>query len=289
MRVECRRDEQTPHSERRQGELIAPLDVERGLRMQSKIFSVDAAKETTQTRVYVQLFGQNDRGRVQQNATWECTWRPHADGNPRLRAIAVIQFEEVYDLAANALFADSTASVFRNCESFSKQIRHGIAYWRRRLDRRLGTDLTALQGIAVGDANGDGLEDVYVCQQGGLPNRLYVQQHDGTVVDQSAAAGVDWLAPSRCALFVDLDNDGDQDLALVTNGQVLFHENDGTGRFAVRAKWPAMTKLYSLAAADYDGDADLDLYVCGFNGKELPVPYHDANNGGPNALLRERR
>ena len=40
-------------------------------------------------------------------------------------------------------------------------------------------------GMAVGDVNGDGLDDVYVCQPGGLPNRLFVQQSDGTAIDRS--------------------------------------------------------------------------------------------------------
>jgi hypothetical protein len=50
---------------------------------------------------------------------------------------------------------------------------------------------------------------------------------------------------------------------------------------------------YSLAAADYDQDGLLDVYVCGYgNNYEsfadsgAPLPYHDANNGAPNTLLR---
>ena len=46
-------------------------------------------------------------------------------------------------------------------------------------------------GLALGDVDGDGLDDVYLCQPGGLPNRLFVQQADGTALDTSAAAGVD--------------------------------------------------------------------------------------------------
>ena len=56
--------------------------------------------------------------------------------------------------------------------------------------------------------NGDGLDDVYVCMQVGLPNRLLIKQPDGTAVDQAAAAKVDFLDVTRAALLVDLDNDG---------------------------------------------------------------------------------
>ena len=88
-------------------------------------------------------------------------------------------------------------------------------------------------GVAVGDVNGDGLDDLYVCQPGGLPNRLYVQNADGTATDRSREAGVDWLDLSVSALLVDLDNDGDQDLVIVTDHRLLVSSNDGTGHFKV--------------------------------------------------------
>ena len=45
-------------------------------------------------------------------------------------------------------------------------------------------------GLAVGDANGDGLDDVLVCEPGGLPKWLFLQNADGTAVDASAAAAL---------------------------------------------------------------------------------------------------
>src|SRR5262249_36412123 len=53
--------------------------------------------------------------------------------------------------------------------------------------------------------------------------------------------------------------------------------------------------LISLAAADYDGDGLVDLYACTYHASSedanhfaLPAPYHDANNGGANILLRNK-
>ena len=121
-------------------------------------------------------------------------------------------------------------------------------------------------GLAVGDVNGDGLEDVYVCDGGSLPNRLYVQRPDGTVDERSAVAGVDFLEDSRGALLVDLDNDGDQDLAVTTVAMVIVAENDGSGRFTLRGGHPGAPYPASISAADVDVDGDLDFYVCVYEG-----------------------
>jgi hypothetical protein len=81
---------------------------------------------------------------------------------------------------------------------------------------------------------------------------------------------------------------------------VVFGENDGRGRFSRRARIAGVDDPQSMAAADFDRDGDLDVYLCGYTrrieysdrsaevgfGTRAPVPYHDANNGGANALLR---
>jgi hypothetical protein len=107
---------------------------------------------------------------------------------------------------------------------------------------------------------------------------------------------VDQLELCSSALLIDLDNDGDQDLALATVGAVLVFENDGSARFRRRQRIVAGATLQSLTAADFDLDGDLDVYVCGYSpgnsiwkadgATDAPVPYYDANNGGPNMLLR---
>src|SRR5262249_10417444 len=151
----------------------------------------------------------------------------------------------------------------------------------------------------VGDYDGDGLDDVYVCQPSGLPNRLFRNQGDGTFKDVTEAAGVGVLDSTSQALFADVDNDGDQDLVLVTRTAPLLFRNDEKGRFSVDAeafqfKERLRGSLTSPALADYDRDGFLDVYFCTYSyfigatedKAGPPSPYHDAQNGPPNALLR---
>ena len=146
----------------------------------------------------------------------------------------------------------------------------------------------------MGDVNGDGLEDLYVCMPGGLPNRLLVQNSDGTVTDRAPEAGVDLLDFTRHALLVDLDNDGDQDLVVLASGAMMVLENTAE-RFHRRGSYSFQASLYSLSAVDIDGDGLLDLHVTGRDSMTRdghrsllgnPVPYHDATNGGSDGMLR---
>ena len=132
------------------------------------------------------------------------------------------------------------------------------------------------------------MTDLYSCQTGTLPNLLFLQQGDGTALEAAAEAGVHYLERSRSALLLDLDNDGDQDLVVQTISDTLILENNGKGRFTLRERHRTPMGA-SLSAADYDNDGFLDIYVCCYTSpyeRKPPLPYHDANNGNPNFLLR---
>jgi tetratricopeptide (TPR) repeat protein len=130
---------------------------------------------------------------------------------------------------------------------------------------------------------------LYLCRPGGLPNQLLLHTPEHLLRDASAAAGVDLLDYSSGALLVDLDGDLDLDLLVATGTGLVFFVNDGAGQFT-RKLLLERSLATSLAAADFDLDGDVDVYVCSYlspyeeNG--LPVPYHDANNGEANMLLR---
>jgi hypothetical protein len=157
-------------------------------------------------------------------------------------------------------------------------------------------DVYGNNGVAAGDIDNDGFDDLYVCQPAGLPNRLYRNRGDGTFEDVTEAAGVAVLDSTACALFADLDNDGYQDLIVVRSTGPLLFMNQKNGKFrlkpdAFRFAQPPLGTFTGAALADYDRDGRLDVYFClylyyqGLDQYRFPLPYHDARNGPPNFLF----
>ncbi len=233
---------------------------------------------------------------VQISDEWHCTWTRSEGTTPRLLTIRSLSYERCESSdQSQPLLQDVTAKALRGLPFAAEQAPHGADHWRARLPRNLGLTVTGNHGMAVGDVNGDGLEDIYYCAEGGLPNRLFMRQADGSLTDISSDSGLDILDSTSSALFVDLDNDGDQDLAIVLAWNVLILENDGRGKFVTKRSIDSIGQLFSITAADYDNDSDLDLYVCAYHRSRdsnaastmpTPMPFHDANNGASNLLLR---
>lgn len=220
---------------------------------------------------------------------WKVTWE---DG----KLVSLEPLEEHVASADAPLFRDATAAVFEKTPSFSEQLAKGIPYWRARLDPATGIDVYGSNGIAVGDIDGDGIDEVYVCQPGGLPNRLYRYNPSGDFEDITETWGVGILDDTSSALFLDLRNSGRQDLVVLrAAGPVLFL-NEGR-RFKLRenafrfATAPAGA-FTGMAAADFDRDGKLDLYLCCYVYFQSEAqytyasPYQDAQNGPPNFLFR---
>ncbi len=262
-----------------------------------KLFRVEASNGQPRTRQYFHLSGHGDDQAVECNATWVVDWEAGPKGSlPKIRRMQLEQFEMVTaKWRGGPWLADATASLLRHQVHLPPLLQYGIDHWEARLDRSCGVFNFGYHGIAVGDVNGDLLDDVYVCETGGLPNHLLVQQPDGSVKDTASLARVDFLDNTRSALLVDLDNDRDADLILAMVTGLVFLENDGQGVFTERAKIPTLREAMSLAAADYDKNGFLDVYVCVYYGQNdeavnlpLPVPYFNATNGGKDHLISNR-
>ena len=281
-------------------ELASPLPDDSHVTVSVKVVRIDLDPPPVTTVNRIELRATSESSTLQQIATWKCFWDWDRDQPPfelpKLNEIHVADFTEVTHESSNRTWMrDCTLSALGSNPSFESQLRYGMNHWIRRLEEISGINNWVKCGLAVGDVNGDGWEDIYLCQPGGLPNRLFVQNADGTARDVSHESGLDWLDYTSSALILDLDNDGDQDVVAGIPTNLLLLENDGKGRFSHVGTLSLVDQdVQSLSAADYDNDGDLDLYVCIYNANVLadtgePRPefvYHDANNGGSNVLFR---
>jgi enediyne biosynthesis protein E4 len=139
--------------------------------------------------------------------------------------------------------------------------------------------------IAVGDVNGDGLEDFFVSGGAKVDETWFIQQKNGSFQQKIVAYKVDIEKKEEDmgTLLFDADNDGDNDLYIVRGsgqaelGSVLYQDilcvNDGKGNFKMDST--CLPKIRSsgsvVKAVDFDGDGDLDLLrTCRLMAKSYP-------------------
>ena len=194
----------------------------------------------------------------------------------------------------------------------------GPKYWNRLYHQKIDgtfedvTEKAGLQGVgygmgvAVGDYDNDGFEDLYVTAYGG--NRLYHNNGNGTFTDVTEQAGVAGSGWSTSAAWVDLDGDGLLDLVVLryldwdfddiycgerregyrsychpdffhAMAPLVFH-NDGKGHFTEIAQKSGLAlpaKGLGIALADYDRDGCVDLF---FANDSMPeFLYHNKGDG----------
>lgn len=135
-------------------------------------------------------------------------------------------------------------------------------------------------GLALGDYDGDGREDLYVSALNGGPNRLYRNLGNFIFEEVSAQAGVNYAGTSKVSSWADIDNDGDADLYVGNRDERdLLYINKGDGTFreeaaqrGIQNPFPASSVLFS----DINRDGWLDLYIGNVNNPNVLY----INNGG---------
>jgi hypothetical protein len=161
-------------------------------------------------------------------------------------------------------------------------------------------------GVAVGDYDNDGYEDLFVTAYGG--NKLYRNDGDGTFTDVTQKAGVAGSGWSTSAAWVDLDGDGFLDLVVLRyldwdfddiwcgehkDGYraychpdyfkpvtLLAYHNNKDGTFTEIGQKIGLSKPgkgLGLAIADYDRDGHIDLFVA--NDSMFEFLYHNKGDG----------
>jgi hypothetical protein len=132
--------------------------------------------------------------------------------------------------------------------------------------------------IAVGDVDGNGLDDMIVGGAAGHSAQIFLQQPDGHFIQKALLpdmAGKGKLADDLQVLLFDADGDGDQDLFIAAGGyknpknspayQDRLYINDGKGNFTrdSSALPSNFTSKFCVRAADYNHDGKLDLFISG--------------------------
>ena len=128
--------------------------------------------------------------------------------------------------------------------------------------------------ISKGDVNKDGLEDLFIGGASGQAATIFIQEAGKFKKIESPALAADALTEDMEALFFDVDQDGDQDIYVVSGGNAFapnsdayqdrLYLNDGNGQLTKVPSESLNTYKVSgksVCGIDYDKDGDTDLII----------------------------
>lgn len=139
-------------------------------------------------------------------------------------------------------------------------------------------------GVVMGDVNGDGLLDIYVCAVVGINgfdghNELFINNGDLTFTEQSGKYGLDQDSYSSSAAFLDYDGDGDLDIYLL-NHAIHTQESFGYANLREKRNYETGDKLLRNDGGSFtDVSEEAGIYG-GINGYGLGIAVSDFNQDG---------
>ncbi|WP_431213498.1 FG-GAP repeat domain-containing protein [Puia sp. P3] len=149
--------------------------------------------------------------------------------------------------------------------------------------------------VAIGDIDGDGLDDIFICGNDRQPGSLFRQLASGKFEPSNEELfRADAICEDADAIFFDANGDGHPDLLVVSGGnkymdgspalQDRLYLNDGKGHFSRAADFPFLPENKSVVVAgDVNGDGHPDLFIggCAVSGNygAAPESYLLINDG----------
>ena len=202
--------------------------------------------------------------------------------NPSIDTVLVLQQSSTGTNASDFSITKTAPLLTMLPSNFDKHVENDNVdfYYERNIPEMLSREGPK---TAIGDVNGDGLDDIYIGGTPSHPGQIYFQKSNGTFIKHDEPGFKQFLDfEDNAVLFFDADGDGDLDLFIGSGGnknppgsrelQNRLFKNDGKGNFSidVTSFQSNDMNIGTVAAYDFNNDGYEDLFV---GGRNVPREY----------------